>query len=345
MGMEAAAYPREKPWRVFGRVLWGGALATRSGQFGLLAALLILWATSALFLGDGNAGLHPVAAACMALAGLSLLWLAARYTAIRATFLTQPGVALSAELAPHPLIFPIAVSAMVAAGSLAAILIVNFVPRPAMIDALGALLGGCVIAGLSGRITLRRMALRLADGALVRRRGAAMQSLPLERIERVVWRAGRTGGEPDRLELSGNGIRIRLSGWHDRSDDHIRNLLRLILQPRLETARAQFRRAGFLACGPLRVYPDHFSRPDDTPPLRLPFALARSAHIDDAGRLAVEIEGRHEPLVLLGPDEYPLTPLVLRLISELWTVPAPPEENPAADAAGADSGEESEWVN
>jgi hypothetical protein len=63
------------------------------------------------------------------------------------------------------------------------------------------------------------------------------------------------------------------------------------------------------------------------------------------GRLAVEIEGRHEPLVLLGPDEYPLTPLVLRLISELWTVPAPPEESDAAEASATESGEDAELVN
>ena len=343
--MDSAAYPREKPWRVFCTVLRGGPAASPAGKIGLLCSLVLLWMAGAAILGKGDDLTHAAAAAGMALSTLTLLWLAVRFGALRATFLTRPGIELPADLAPHPLILPFAVTALGAAGLLGAILILNFAPAPAVSSALNLLLWGCVIAMLLIRLALRRMALRVAEDALIRLRGTAPQVLPLEKIDRVVWRAGRTGGEPDRLELSGDGMTMRLGGWHDRSDDHIRNLLRLILQPRLETAREQFRRAGFLACGPLRVYPDHFSRPEDTPPLRLPFALARSAHIDDQGRLAVEIEGRHEPLLLLGPDEYPLTPLVLRLISELWTVPAPPEENSAADATGGESGEESELVN
>lgn len=343
--METTAYPRESPWRVFYNVMRGGPMATHAGKLALVAALFILWAVSAEIVGQGDAFTNPGAAAGMALAGLTLLWLAVRFSALRATFLTQPGIDLPSDLAPHPLIMPVAVTALVATGLLGSIFIVSFVPPQALRDALHALLWGCLGAGLLVRFALRRMTLRMAGDALIRQRGNAPQVLPLEKIDRVVWRAGRTSGEPDRLELSGDGMTMRLGGWHERSDDHIRNLLRLILQPRLETAREQFRRAGFLACGPLRVYPDYFSRPDDTPPLRLPFALARSAHIDDQGRLAVEIEGRHEPLVLLGPGEYSLTPLVLRLISELWTVPAPPEENNNAETAENESGEESEWVN
>jgi hypothetical protein len=342
--METAVYPRERPWRVFYRVQFGEPFASRGAKIVLLCGpLLILWAVSmAGILGEGRIFPYALWAGALSLAGFIALWLPLRLREMRATYLTHPGIELPAELTIHPMVRPTLITFIAAVDVLIALPVIHRANAPASHWVLGGLVVANLLALPLYRWIAEKLRLRVENAALHSR---GQPALNFSAIEHVTWRAGRTGGEPDRLELSGGGMTIRLSGWHDRSDDHIRNLLRLILQPRLETARTQFRRAGFLACGPLRVYPDHFSRPDDTPPLKLPFALARSAHIDDAGRLAVEIEGRHEPLVLLGPDEYPLTPLVLRLISELWTVPAPPEENPAAEVAGAESGEETEWVN
>jgi hypothetical protein len=343
--MDQAVYPREHPWRVLWSVLSGGPLATRAGRLSLLGMLLLLGVIASGLPLRGPVPAQLLSAALLSLSGFSLLWLVLRYASLRATFLTQPGVDLPADLAPHPLIRPLLLTAVAAAGLFSGVLILNLADPALARDALGGLLLGSSIALSLGRFFVRRMGLRVAGGALVSHRGTTPVVMPLDKIERVVWRAGRTGGEPDQLELAGEGGRVKLRGWHERSDDHIRNLLRLILQPRLDVARARFRREGHLACGPLRIYPDYFSRPEDTPPLRLPFALARSAHIDHEGRLAVEIEGRHDPLVLLTPEEFPVTPLALRLISELWTVPAPQDENHAAENAPAEGGEDAELVN
>ncbi len=339
--MEPAVYPREKPRRLFFRLLWLGPVGAPALPLLTTAALAgLLW-----LLSEGR-GLTP-AERLLGIAGGLLLWrLLLRLRALRATYLTAPGLELPPRLELHPLIRPALATAVAA---LAMLTLTGLIRGGIVNDQLPAAL---LIASLAGHAlyalmlaALRRQEMTQSPDGLEFRRLGGLDGILFADVDRLVWRAGRTGSDPDRLELHSGKKSVRLGGWHERSDDHIRNLLRLILQPRLETAREQFRRAGHLACGPLRVYPDHFSRPDDTPPLRLPFALARSAHIDDQGRLAVEIEGRHEPLVLLGPEEYPLTPLVLRLISELWTVPAPPEENASAETAGIESGEETEWVN
>lgn len=343
--MDNAVYPREHPWRVLWSVLSGGPLATRAGKLSLLGMLIVLWAVARGALEEGRHFAPALSAALVSLSGFMLLWLLLRLSAFRATFLTRPGIELPAELAPHPLILPLLITALAAADLLLGVLILNLAPPALAPGALtGLLLASSMVLAL-GRFFVRRMGLRVTGGALVSHRGTTPIVMPLDKIERVVWRAGRTGGEPDQLELAGEGGRVRLRGWHDRSDDHVRNLLRLVLQPRLELARGQFRREGHLACGPLRIFPDYFSRPEDTPPLRLPFSLARSAHIDHEGRLAVEIEGRHDPLVLLTPEEFPVTPLALRLISELWTVPAPPDENAAAESPAGEAGDDVELVN
>ena len=340
------SYPAEKPGRIFLRILWVGPLRARWLPLALTAASGTL-----LFLVSEGLGLDAAARALIIAGALLLTRLIASQRRLRGTNLTRPGIELPAESIPHPLLTP-ALLHLGLVFLLFALALVRVLPAAAATPAQVQLLNFIAIASLylslvsTGRIA-RWLAppLRMNDDSLALRHWRGQDEIAFQSVQRLTWKAGRIDEEPDRLEIVSGKSRVTLRGQYDRNDDYIRHLLRKVIEPRVESARVELRQAGKLALGPLTIYPDRFERTADTPPLKLPFALVRSAHIDHRGRLSVEIEGRHEPLPLLGPEEHPFTPVALRLVGELWTIPAPTrgaELESEPDETGSD---ESERVN
>ena len=338
-------YPAEKPWRIFLRILWVGPLRARWLPLALSAVSGAL-----LFLLSADLKMDAIARGLVIAGGLLLARLAASWRRLRGTHLTRPGIELPGRLEPHPLLNP-ALLHLGLALLLLALALARVLPAAAATPAQLQLLNFIAIASLylslvtTGRIA-RWLAppVRMNDESLIVPHRRDREEIAFQSVQQLTWKAGRIDEEPDRLELISGSARVNLRGQYDRNDDYVRHLLRKVIEPKVESARAELQQAGHLQLGPLTIYPDRFERTADTPPLKLPFALVRSAHIDHRGRLAVEIEGRHEPLPLLGPDEHPFTPVALRLVGELWTIPSPSRADLEADPDDA-GGEESERVN
>src|SRR5260221_369542 len=175
--MEAAAYPREKPWRVFWKLLAVDPLAPRAGKLALLLSLLVLWTLSMSLLGEGEGFTQPLLGAALSLPELVLLWLLVRGNALRASFLTQPGVELPPELSPHPLIGPAVVTLLVSADALLALLAARFLTASAALWVTTAATGASLLALPALRLVLRGMRLQVtADGIVIpRARGQELE--------------------------------------------------------------------------------------------------------------------------------------------------------------------------
>ncbi len=343
---QAVSYPAEKPGRIFLRILWVGPLRARWLPLALTAVSGTL-----LFLLSEGLGLDAAARALTIAGALLLTRLIASQRRLRGTNLTRPGIELPARLTPHPLLNP-ALLHLGLVFLLFALALVRVMPAARSTPAPMQLLNFIAIASLYlSLVTTGRIARWLAPPVTMNEESLAIDhwrgqdEIAFQSVQRLTWKAGRIDEEPDRLEIVSGKVRVNLRGQYDRNDDYIRHLLRKVIEPRVESARADLKRAGQLQLGPLTIYPDRFERTADTPPLKLPFALVRSAHIDHRGRLSVEIEGRHEPLPLLGPEEHPFTPVALRLVGELWTIPAPSQANEPESEFGDAGLEESERVN
>lgn len=334
-GPREPSFPPDNPWRVAWRIfsLQGrGDLRFVTLLFCGLGLLLgsVFW--TEFFPGWLGFGL---AAACVLFFALLIIALT-RWEELRQTLLSHAGGPVDRQLRYHPILTMLVLPAP--CGLVALFLIALLTDRPGQLG--GLLAGGLLMAaGVAATAWLLwRDAGSLDDAGLSLTPPGFTYRVDYSSVIRLDWHpAGGTGA--DRLTVITPSATARFIGQYERNNDIVYRVLDGVIGPRLEAAQAELEREGRAVLGPLRIYPDRFERPGDAPPVRVPFSLAKSASINRAGRFVVEIPGRHEPLPLLSPSEYPFVPVALRLTGALWRAGETAEADEPEPGAGGSQDE------